>query len=263
MPSDTDRFESIRAKVERAESHMAELAEMDRAYRSVQCSLAITEDAESGISHFTFIMPSPPSTVPTIVGDCLNNLRSSLDHLIWQIVASNDIAQPSKENMFPICMSEGAFSGQIRGNRLRGVPQDAIDQIERLQPYVGQHNSLLALLSKLCNMDKHQDLHYCVSIASDVSFVASRNGVQILHMVIGNDEIRNGEVFGGIGFDPKLLDGLDVDIRGHANAYIGFRDLQSDFDETLRVTETLGEMAQFVKYEAIDSLWDYVSHGSA
>jgi hypothetical protein len=263
MSHSKDRFESIRAKIERAEQHLSELTEIDRPYKSVKCSLSVKENPETGISHLSFDLPAPPATVPTIVGDCLNNLRSALDHLIWQIVDSNGIAQPASSNMFPICSTEEAFANQVKGNRLRGVPQNAVDQIRRLQPYVGEHNRLLWLLSELCNLDKHRDLNYSISIASDVELSAFRNGVNVLNIVVGNDEIQNGEIFGGVGFDPNLFAGIDVEIRGQANAYIAFRDQRSEFSDALPVTETLGEMTEFVKYEAIDSLWHYVLQESA
>lgn len=258
-----DRLESIRAKVERAEQHLSELSELDHAYRTIECSLSIQESPETGITHLSLDLPDPPAVLPTIVGDCLNNLRSSLDHLIWQIVDSNSIAQASASNMFPICITEEAFKKQIKGNRLRGVPPEAIDQIRRLQPYAGENNHLLSLLSELCNVDKHRDLIYSIAIASDIALSFFRNGENVFNLVVGNDEIRNGEIFGGIGFDPSLLAGNEVEILGHANAYIAFRDRRSESSNSLSITDTLDEMKEIVKYEAIESLWDYVLQGSA
>jgi hypothetical protein len=263
MPIIEDRLGSIRAKLERAEQHLSELREIDRPYRTIECSLSIQENPESGIGHFSFDLPDPPAVVPTIVGDCLNNLRSSLDHLIWQIVDSNSIAQASKSNMFPICTTEDAFTKQIKGNRLRGVPAEAVDQIRKLQPFVIENNHLLLLLSELCNVDKHRDLIYSVAIASDIALSFFRNGVNVFNLVVGNDEIRNGEIFGGIGFDLSLLAGKDVKILGHATAYISFRDRRSASSDALSITNTLDEMKEFVKHEVIESLWGYVLQGSA
>lgn len=258
-----DRLGSTRAKIERAEQHLSELRELDRGYRPIECSLSIQENPESGIGHFSFDMPDPLAVVSTIVGDCLNNLRSSLDHLIWQIVDSNNIAQASASNMFPICTAEDAFVKQIKNHRLRGVPDEAVDQIRRLQPYASENNHLLLLLSELCNVDKHRDLIYSVAIASDIALSFFRNGVNVSNLVVGNDEIRNGEIFGGIGFDLSFLAGKEVKILGHANAYISFRDRRSDSSDALSITDTLEGIKEFVKYEVIESLWDYVLQESA
>ena len=258
-----DRFDSIRAKVERAEKHLSDLAEIDRQFRSVECSLTPQQNPHSGIAHLAFNLPEPPDEVPTIVGDCLNNLRSSLDYLIWQIVDSNQIAKPSKSSMFPICDSKQAFERQLKAGRLDGVPEQAISQIARLQPYADEQNRPLSLLSELCNMDKHRDLHYSVSVASDITLSAFRNGQNVLNLVVGNDEILNGEIFGGLGFDPAVLAGINVEIRGRASAYIAFRDRQSEFSDALPVVGALSKITEFVKYESIDALRDFIRSKSA
>ncbi len=263
MSRSSDRFESIRTKVERAEKHLSELVEINGQFKSVECSLTAQENPDIGISHLSFNLPEPPNDVPTIAGDCLNNLRSSLDYLVWQMVYSNEIAKPSKSNMFPICDSEQAFERQLKAGRLHGVPEQAISQIARLQPYAGEQNRPLSLLSELCNMDKHRDLHYSVSVASDIALSAFRNGENVLNLIVRNDEILNGEIFGGVGFDPVILAGIDIEIRGRASAYIAFRDRQSDFSEALPVVETLGEITEFVKYEVIDALWGFIRKKSA
>lgn len=43
-----------------------------------------------------------PARIPIIIGDCIQNLHSSLDYLVRELVlAANQ--RPSKHNMFPIC----------------------------------------------------------------------------------------------------------------------------------------------------------------
>ncbi|OAH99500.1 hypothetical protein A1353_20580 [Methylomonas methanica] len=258
-----DRLESIRAKIERAEQLLSEIRELDRAYRPIECSLSIQENPASGIGHFSFDIPGPPTLVSILVGDCVNNLRSSLDHLIWQIVDSNNIAQASHSNMFPICSAEDAFAKQIKTNRLRGVPEEALDQIRRFQPYASENNHLLSLLSTLSNEDKHRDLIYSIAIASDIELSFYRNGVNLCNLVVGNDEFRNGEIFGGIGFDLSLLAGKEARILGRANACISFRDSRSESIDALSIADTLDGMKEFVKYEVIESLWDYVLQESS
>jgi hypothetical protein len=152
---------------------------------------------------------------------------------------------------------------EIKGNRLRGVPAEAVDQIRKLQPFVIENNHLLLLLSELCNVDKHRDLIYSVAIASDIALSFFRNGVNVFSLVVRNDEIRNGEIFGGIGFDLSLLAGKEVKILGYANAYISFRDRRSESSDALSISNTLDEMKEFVKYEVVESLWGYVLQGSA
>lgn len=258
MPYSSDNFESIKAKINRAEEHLSELNKINNKFRSVECSLSIETDSEKDLSYLSFNLPTPPKEVPTIAGDCINNLRSSLDYLIWQIVETNQIAEPSRSNMFPICETKEQFDGKIKGNRLRGVPQPAIDQIAKLQPFAVEYNHLLNLLNELCNKDKHRDLNYSISVASDVAMSFFKNDQKIYTMVVGNDEIKNGEVFGNIGFNPSLISGKDVNIVGKAQAYLAFRDLESEFGEALSVVGSLNEIAEYIKYEVIDSLISYL-----
>lgn len=253
------RLNGIKAKIDRAEQHILALKEMDDNYRIVECSLSIEKDIGTDCNSLVFNLPEPKIEVSIIVGDCLNNLRSSLDYLIWQIVDSNNIAEVSNRNMFPICTSETAFNNEVTRKRLRGVPEKAIEIIRGLQPYDGRENNYyLQMLSELCNRDKHRDLIYSVVIASDVELSFSSRGKSFHNLIIGNDEIRGGRIFGGIGFDSSIFSGKDVAISGSANAFLSFRDPASEVD-VLPIVNTLEEMSDFVKHEVISLLLDNIS----
>jgi hypothetical protein len=110
----------------------------------------------------TFVL-KPKSPIPEkiglIVGDCLQNLRTSLDYLVWELVlkAGNT---PGKDNMFPICTTLQGFEGAQRAGRLRGMDPAAVALIEAFQPYHdGQPDATsLAILDKLTNINKHRRL---------------------------------------------------------------------------------------------------------
>lgn len=99
-----------------------------------------------------------PARFPLIIGDCLQNLRSSLDYLVWELVlAANN--EPNKNNMFPICSTVDAFKTQLSRGRLNGVVDDAAAEIEGLQPYHGGKDffkTMLWVLDDLCNINKHR-----------------------------------------------------------------------------------------------------------
>lgn len=105
-----------------------------------------------------------------IVGDVVHQLRSVLDHAVWQL------AKPPIDGRtaFPICLHErdapGSFFGgtdratgkrfnPIGTDRLRNVGRAAIDYIESVQPYrrLGVGDPLWAL-NELWNSDKHRTL---------------------------------------------------------------------------------------------------------
>jgi hypothetical protein len=48
---------------------------------------------------------SPPLRLGVILGDMVHNLRSALDHLVWQAVLRNG-GRPNRSHQFPICDDE-------------------------------------------------------------------------------------------------------------------------------------------------------------
>ena len=100
-----------------------------------------------------------------IIGDCLQNLRSSLDYLVWELVLAEG-KEPGKHNSFPICPgpTSDSFDKALerRGKRpscLEGIHVDAVTEIRKLQPYRWLNEwgmDLLWVLNELTNFNKHR-----------------------------------------------------------------------------------------------------------
>lgn len=104
-------------------------------------------------------MPKTPIDYSIRVGEIAYNLRSALDHLVWQLVIYNG-REPSSRNEFPIYSGEDQYSADIK-HKLNGIKQQHIDAIRCFQPFqedsaVGAH---LWMLNSICNIDKHRHLH--------------------------------------------------------------------------------------------------------
>jgi hypothetical protein len=99
-----------------------------------------------------------PARIPIIMGDFLQNLRSSLDYLVRELVlAANN--QPTNHEIFPICDTPKGFKEAVRRGQLTGIPTDAHTLIEGLQPYhLGQdlQKSTLWILNEFTNINKHR-----------------------------------------------------------------------------------------------------------
>ena len=100
-----------------------------------------------------------------LIGDCIYNLRSALDHLVWATIVKHG-GTPTPRTEFPIFLDPGRYSQvdkkgrPVRGSglaKLEGLPTGAKDCIERLQPYHGTTPDLhpLWLLHEISNYDKH------------------------------------------------------------------------------------------------------------
>ena len=94
-----------------------------------------------------------------MVGEVAYNLRSSLDHLVWQLVRANG-CDPKRSNEFPVFWDEDRYRKKV-GTKLRGVAKRHRQMIEDVQPFrpesfVGPH---LRMLHDICNTDKHRHLN--------------------------------------------------------------------------------------------------------
>lgn len=99
-----------------------------------------------------------PVRVALIIGDCLQNLRTALDYLVWELVlAAQNV--PGKKNAFPVCLNAKSFKEAVRNGRIDGVPEDAKRLVETLQPYLdsrGTEGNVLVVLDELTNINKHR-----------------------------------------------------------------------------------------------------------
>lgn len=113
-------------------------------------------------------MPELGDVLPrcsVICGDVVHNLRSALDHLVFQLAVfhTGGAVQRPDRLQFPICDCPSAFNKQ-RALRLSEVAAPHVDIVERYQGYhqvdtqisVGQYFHPLSMLRDLNNNDKHQ-----------------------------------------------------------------------------------------------------------
>jgi hypothetical protein len=93
------------------------------------------------------------------VGEAIQNLRSSLDHLVYA-------ASQGPRAQFPIFTDPDGFA-QRGATMLAGVPENMVRRIEAAQPYrvapESPDHDLLELLRRWSNIDKHRVLTAVVS----------------------------------------------------------------------------------------------------
>jgi len=102
-----------------------------------------------------------------ILGEIVHDLRSALDHLVWQAVELSG-GEPDRGHAFPLLRVEPEIGfatwaarapspGSTRHGRLFGASPDAITLIEAYQPYRGgQVGAVLGRLDDLWQHDKHR-----------------------------------------------------------------------------------------------------------
>lgn len=118
-----------------------------------------------GLQHRYYAVHPPMSFdhFSLLVGDCLHNLRSSLDHLAWQLVRC-DGATPSRRTAFPTEKAEGA----IIEPRVSSVVMERIGQLFSGDSLWPDFASQVKDLHELDIWDKHR-LLVVVSAVADIA----------------------------------------------------------------------------------------------
>lgn len=107
----------------------------------------------------------PPREWGLILGDCVHNLRSALDHMVWDLVLLNG-GTPGTDTEFPIYLDGTQYGLQHEAARkLGGVSPQAAEIIEQAQPNNAPTHPLW-LLRELDIVDKHRTILLTASVAS-------------------------------------------------------------------------------------------------
>lgn len=145
-----DRLVLVRVKLERARTHLSALENEVTPLRDQNSWVVGTSD---------YFNPRPlpvvPFNVPATACDVIHNLRSSLDHLAYQLAcAGTPEAEPSRFVSFPIFEDAVKYESG-KASRVVGMRPNAVCAIDVLKPYRGG-NELLWRLHDLSNIEKHR-----------------------------------------------------------------------------------------------------------
>jgi hypothetical protein len=119
----------------------------------------------------------PPLRLGVILGDCLHNLRSALDHLAWQVTLL-DGGTPDGDTQFPIVSKSEVQFEKTADRRIPGLNARHRAMVKSAQPFhdgAGASSHPLSVLADLSNIDKHRVVHPAFSmVAYDVSETLDR-----------------------------------------------------------------------------------------
>jgi hypothetical protein len=160
-------LDGVRVKIDRAETHLETvLAEVTRvvgpnAYRIVKAQ----QNDRTEYVYRVEGLQTVRTDLSAIVGDCLHNLRSALDHIADGVIRRAGL-DPTRRTMFPIQISEP--TGGLHINPAPGPGSVAMAVVESVQPYAagsgGAHP--LLFLDELNRVDKHRELLFALTALS-------------------------------------------------------------------------------------------------
>jgi len=154
----------IRAKIERAKEHIRNLdaditTYINGADHSITTSLHPDPSQPGYVRHVVINGGAFPERISVVAGEVVHQLRSSLDHLIRQLVIAEGTEAPTDNLEFPIFWEPEKYPAAAR-RKIKGVSSTAAARIESLQPYnssmgMSADHSLF-VLHDLDRIDKHQ-----------------------------------------------------------------------------------------------------------
>jgi hypothetical protein len=162
------RIEEIRLKLERAEKHILDLEIAINTFReSKPYTIGSKPHPVAEIDHTTLVLTSVnpvPKNISIICGDAIHNLRSSLDHLAWQLVKVGG-GTPTRRTCFPVFKEAKGYAASIKRGIIDGADIRAKELIESVQCHVTGDKTLW-MLHELDIIDKHRLLITVVSVIS-------------------------------------------------------------------------------------------------
>lgn len=159
---------SFSMKLVRADEHLKALNDAVRAFLETNPYEIVREVSRGGGSWYARVHRSPPESLGLLIGDCLHNLRSALDHVAWRLAGNS----ANRQTEFPIFSDKAAFDKKRGGGlwKMHDMPTGAQDIIESLQPYHGQpEREPLWLLQELSIEDKHHALNLVAAAIAEGS----------------------------------------------------------------------------------------------
>ncbi len=146
-----------KAKVERAKQHIRDLNTEIRAFLDGQpYTISTKNDLQTRkLIYYVADVRSVPLSIAAITGDVIQNLRSALDHLAYElVVVGTGSAGPHTRVYFPIFSSASKYEAGEDAHT-KGMRKDAIDAIDAVKPYNGGNDTLWKL-HELNRIDKHR-----------------------------------------------------------------------------------------------------------
>lgn len=159
-------------KLHRAQKHLGEVREWRERYGESEPYENLTNDAphriepgEVPVFPLMRIGQSPPPEMGAAAGDCVQDLRSALDHAVGFLVAAHSPDDPKLAELleraeFPIYWDSAEYRDK-GAKRIRGVSPCAKAVIEDAQPHLGpnERRDTLRLLHEIARIDRHRHVH--------------------------------------------------------------------------------------------------------
>jgi hypothetical protein len=222
--------------VARAEKHLKTASRLVRWFARNECTVERKPNIQTRQIDAIARLGTPSPVISLILGDAIHNLRSALDHLVFQLVVSNPDPDkpsdvPNDKTMFPICDTKHGFRRQVdKLGRITGVSDDVAAIIQRFQPYHRRDAGLdhrvhaLWLLNTLENIDKHRRMTIVAGVAiGHRASIQRADGTVTEHIArIGETVLPDGATLWS--FTPPGPGEGDMEVKGTLFSTVAFNE---------------------------------------
>ncbi len=186
---------SAQMKVVRAINQLKDLGDDLRSFNESKPYRIIFEDDLVTGERVMVYNPDPiPWNWAVRIGEILYDLRSALDHAIYElsVIYSGEVVEKTE---FPIFDNEARFFERKRNGdpanksglyRIRGLSQDTQRVIEAMQPFSVRKDgkeTFLSVLHEMCNTDKHRTPHLIFRNANE-TWLRSMENIRIERLIM-------------------------------------------------------------------------------
>jgi hypothetical protein len=199
------------------------------------------------------VREAPPLRWGVILGDCVHNLRSALDHLICQLtLLDGGTMEDCAQTQFPIVSEGEARFEQQADRRIPRLSKKHRALVKKAQPYQAGNEAAshpLAILAALSNADKHRVLNPTFSVLkSDTKAILDRlpemyqgdgpSPVKHWSMIQRGSRLKHGTDWFRIAFDRAILtERAEVQMQGFLRVGIAFGEMGLDADSYRHIAE--------------------------
>jgi hypothetical protein len=217
-------------KLGRATRHFNEATALLAAYKNPSpYSVRRDENPHTGLSFWITLNMKPPDEIALAAGDCIHNLRSALDHIIYEL-SCYTAGQDVPDTAFPILVSSRNWKS-ISRQQLRAVPVPAFRRIEELQPFQGLDarywtRERLLHVHQLDIADKHRNLNLAVANVPETGVLYGHDGPPFKVIHVHKGRLDEGAETLLLRFDPSV--DVKVKVKPYTFVEVVFADRPVD-----------------------------------
>jgi hypothetical protein len=155
-------------KFRRAQRHLRELHRIIGRYKHgspyVPTDQSDLQRLRPGALAGLRIRRGPPQSISVSLGDALQDLKSALDHAVYELARIREATPIQLEDSEFLIAEDPAWYRGNRKRRLGAIGPDALEYVDSLQPHLGldaehPHRAVLRTIRQLARIDRHRYIH--------------------------------------------------------------------------------------------------------